>query len=86
MSKRVAIIFAVRFAAVVIILSVGCDTWARADDDLPLSVHPEQAEPGDWAADFYGDLIAGHNGSMSTCELIRPSLVRHSTAFSYLMA
>jgi hypothetical protein len=65
MSKRVAIIFAVRFAAVVIILS-GCDTWARADDDLPPSVYPEQAEPGDWAADFNGDLIACYNGSMSS--------------------
>ena len=69
MSKRVATIFAVRFAAVVIILS-GCDTWARADDDLPPSVYPEQAEPGDWAADFNGDLIACYNGSMSTCDSI----------------
>jgi hypothetical protein len=69
MSKRVATIFAVRFAAVVIILS-GYDTWARADDDLPPSVYPEQAEPGDWAADFNEALIACYNGSMSTCDSI----------------
>ena len=71
MSKRVATIFAVRFTAVIIILS-GCDTWAaRADDDdLPPPSEPSLAEPGHWDADFNDAQIACYNGSMSACDSI----------------
>jgi len=69
MSKRVGTIFAVRFTAVVIILS-GCDTWARADDDLPPPSEPSLAEPGHWDADFNDAQTACYNGSMGTCDSI----------------
>ena len=69
MSKRVVCRLAVQFA-VTVITFLGCDAWARAEDDLPPPIEPWLAEAGDWAADFNEAQIACHNGSMSTCDSI----------------
>src|SRR5947209_5164782 len=62
-------VLAVPFAAM-LALFPAVHAWADSDDDLPSGIYPEQAEPGDWAADFNEAMLACYNGSMGACDAI----------------